>query len=86
MKKHLFSLEITAVSLFSSLTLLSQTHCDSLKNIVKGLLAENNYDNSIYITDGQLYKSFLSESEISEVSTTLFEGTTYRIATSAGNE
>ena len=86
MKKHLFSLAITAVSLFSSLTLLSQTHCDSLQNIVKGLLAENNYDKSIYITDGQLYKSFLSESEISEISTTLFEGTTYRIATSAGNE
>ena len=72
--------------MFSNSSLFSQTHCDSLHDIVKGFLSENIYDNSIYITDGQVYKSFLSESEISEVSTTLFEGTTYRIATSAGIE
>ena len=86
MKKHFFSFAILTLTLLSSLTLSSQTHCDSLHNIVKDLLSENIYDNSIYITDGQAYKAFLGESEISEVSTTLFEGTTYRIATSAGIE
>ena len=86
MKKHFFSFAILTLTLLSSLTLSSQTQCDSLHNIVKNLLSENIYDNSIYITDGQAYKSFLGESEISEVSTTIFEGTTYRIATSAGIE
>ena len=86
MKKYLFYFAIITGSLFSNSSLFSQTHCDSLHDIVKGFLSENIYDNSIYITDGQVYKSFLSESEISEVSTTLFEGTTYRIATSAGIE
>jgi hypothetical protein len=86
MKKHIFYFAITAMTLFVSSSLIAQTHCDSLHNIVKDLLSVNIYDNSIYITDGQVYKSFLSESEISEVSATLFEGTTYRIATSAGIE
>jgi hypothetical protein len=86
MKKYLFSFTMTAITLLGSVTLSGQTHCDSLHSIVKGLLAENTNDNSIYISDGQLYKSFLSENEISELSTTLFEGTTYRIATSSGNE
>ena len=63
--------------------LLAQTRCDTLGDIVKGMLNENN---ETFYSNGQSYKYFLSEDEHTEIVTTLYEGTTYRIATSAGLE
>ena len=63
--------------------LLAQTRCDTLGAIVKGMLSENN---ETFYSNGQSYKYFLSEEEHSEIITTFYEGTTYRIATSAGLE
>ena len=45
----------------------------------------NNGDEG-FLTDGQSYKYFLGEDETSEIITTLYEGITYRIATTAGLE
>jgi len=63
--------------------LFAQTRCDTLGDIVKGMLNENN---ETFYSNGQSYKYFLSEDEHTEIVTTLYEGTTYRIATSAGLE
>ena len=60
-----------------------QTRCDSLGGIVKGMLNENN--DSFY-SNGQSYKYFFGEDENAEIITTFYEGSTYRIATSAGLE
>ena len=84
MKKYINSFVALTLILFSTLNIISQTHCDSLQGIVSNLLSENVNENSVYIHDGQVYKSLLNEEEVSEVKTTLFEGTTYRIAASAG--
>ena len=50
---------------------------------LKGMLNENN--DSFY-SNGQSYKYFFGEDENAEIITTFYEGTTYRIATSAGLE
>ncbi len=63
--------------------LLAQTRCDTLGAIVKGML--NNKKETFY-SNGQSYKYFLAEDENTEIITTFYEGTTYRIATSAGLE
>ncbi len=63
--------------------LLAQTRCDTLGAIVKGMLTENN---ETFYSNGQAYKYFLAEDEHTEIITTFYEGTTYRIATSAGLE
>ena len=63
--------------------LFAQTRCDTLGDIVKGMLNKNN---ETFYSNGQSYKYFLSEDEHTEIVTTLYEGTTYRIATSAGLE
>ena len=60
-----------------------QTRCDSLGGIIKRMLNENN--DSFY-SNGQSYKYFFGEDENAEIITTFYEGTTYRIATSAGLE
>ena len=63
--------------------LFAQTKCDTLGAIVKGMLSENN---ETFYSNGQSYKYFLAEDENTEIITTFYEGTTYRIATSAGLE
>jgi len=70
--------------LFTSFT-TAQTHCDSLNYIVKGYI-NNLESDDMFISDGQLYKTFLHEEEVAEFKTTLYGGMTYRIAGSAGND
>ena len=70
-------------SIFIPSLFFGQTRCDSLGGIVKGMLNENN--DSFY-SNGQSYKYFFGEDENAEIITTFYEGTTYRIATSAGLE
>jgi len=69
--------------IFIPVGLLGQTRCDTLGAIVKGMLSENN---ETFYSNGQSYRYFLAEDEHAEIITTFYEGTTYRIATSAGLE
>jgi len=68
---------LLAVGLFS-LTAFSQD-CDGVVKECKSLLTED------FISDGQVYTAFLDR-EKAEFRTTLYGGTTYRIATSAGTK
>ena len=68
---------------FQPIIYIGQTKCDSLGAIVSSMI--NNGDEG-FLTDGQSYKYFLGEDETSEIITTLYEGITYRIATTAGLE
>ena len=43
-------------------------------------------DEASFYSDGQSYKYFLGQDETTEIVTTFYEGSTYRIATSAGLE
>tara|TARA_B100000513_G_scaffold195784_1_gene127375 strand:- start:2249 stop:2683 length:435 start_codon:yes stop_codon:yes gene_type:complete len=67
---------------FLPLSMFTQTKCDTLGAILDGII---NQDASFY-SDGQSYKYFLGEDESTEIVTTFYEGSTYRIATSAGLE
>ena len=80
--KNLVKIFVLSGILIPSL-FFGQTRCDSLGGIVKGMLNENN--DSFY-SNGQSYKYFFGEDENAEIITTFYEGTTYRIATSAGLE
>ena len=80
--KNLVKIVVLSSVLIPSL-FFGQTRCDSLGGIVKGMLNENN--DSFY-SNGQSYKYFFGEDENAEIITTFYEGTTYRIATSAGLE
>ena len=81
MKKILFTL-LTFLT-FQPIIYIGQTKCDSLGAIVSSMI--NDGDEG-FLTDGQSYKYFLGEDETSEIITTLYEGITYRIATTAGLE
>lgn len=71
------------LSILLPTAIIGQTRCDTLGAIVKGMINDN--ENSFY-SNGQSYKYFLGENENAEIITTLYKGTTYRIATSAGLE
>lgn len=55
--------------------------CDSLLAICESYLDQK--DGGLFVSDGQVYQAFLTE-EAAEFETTLYGGSTYRIATSAG--
>ena len=74
---------ILLLGLLIPISFVAQTRCDTLGAVVKGML--QNDGNSFY-SDGQSYKYFLNEEETTEIVTTFYEGTIYRIATSAGLE
>jgi len=71
------------LGLLIPISFVAQTRCDTLGAVVKGML--QNDGNSFY-SDGQSYKYFLNEEETTEIVATFYEGTIYRIATSAGLE
>jgi len=75
-----------AIMCFSTIT-FSQTKCDELEPIVSELLnSPNENSNSIYISDGQVYKAFINNTEKAEFKVTLYGGSTYRIAGSTTDE
>ena len=80
MKNHIY-IALTLM-VFLPLSMFTQTKCDTLGAILDGII---NQDASFY-SDGQSYKYFLGEDESTEIVTTFYEGSTYRIATSAGLE
>ena len=80
MKNHIYI--VLTLMVFLPLSMFTQTKCDTLGAILDGII---NQDASFY-SDGQSYKYFLGEDESTEIVTTFYEGSTYRIATSAGLE
>lgn len=78
--KKLFLLPI----LLLTLTFVSQAQtCDSIVHVTESYLKA---DDQLFVSDGQVYKAFLDESQTAEFNTTLYGGTTYRIAASAGTK
>ena len=71
---------ILTLLLFSSVSLGSFAQCDTIAS------ACNTHISSDFISDGQLYRSLLYEDQVAEFNTTLFGGTTYRIAACSGFE
>ena len=61
----------------------AQVTCDSIAGIAGSYLNKGT-ENSIFISDGQVYRAFLQDDESAEFNTTFFGGSTYRIAVSAG--
>ena len=61
----------------------AQVTCDSIAGIA-GSYLNSGTENSIFISDGQVYRAFLQDEEAAEFNTTFFGGSTYRIAVSAG--
>ena len=81
MKNH-FYIALTLV-VFLPLSMFTQTKCDTLGAILEGIIKQ---DEASFYSDGQSYKYFLGQDETTEIVTTFYEGSTYRIATSAGLE
>lgn len=77
--------KITALSLLFLLALVSEIHaqdCSKLDNIVEEYLISND-EGRAFVSDGQTYTAFL-DNEKAEFNTTLYGGSYYRIAASAG--
>lgn len=56
----------------------SAQYCDTIANLC------NEHIGSKFISDGQFYRALLNSDEIAEFKTTLFGGSTYRIASCSG--
>jgi hypothetical protein len=73
---------LTFIFSFIGTALYSQS-CDSLYTIVKNYMNTDN--NKVFVSDGQSYTTFLTN-EQAEFKTTLYGGSLYRIAASAGTK
>ena len=70
-----------------SISAFSQTKCDELEPLVSELLqSPSENSNSVFISDGQVYKAFINTDEKAEFKVTLYGGYTYRIAGSTADE
>lgn len=58
--------------------------CERIVDNCEELLVTNT-DGNEFISDGQVYTAFLDRGEVAKFETTLFGGSTYRIAASAGD-
>jgi len=82
-------MKLTVTTIFAAVLMIlgsnvnAQVTCDSVSGIASSYLNEGT-ENSIFISDGQVYRAFLSDDESAEFNTTFFGGSTYRIAVSAG--
>lgn len=79
MKTILFLLSALLVSTAS----IAQ-ECDSLVNVCYDYLKTDTKNNKPFISDGQVYQAFVDVEQSAEFKVTLFGGTLYRIATTAG--
>lgn len=59
--------------------------CERIVDNCEELLVKNT-DGDEFISDGQVYTAFLDRGEVAKFETTLFGGSTYRIAASAGDD
>ena len=80
-------MKFLCISVFTvfTITLVLAQDCERIVQNCETLLKSNS-DGSEYISDGQVYTAFLDRQEVAEFKTTLFGGTTYRIAASAGSK
>ena len=58
--------------------------CDSLANVCYGHLSADASVGKIFISDGQVYKAFVDAEQAAEFKVTLYGGSLYRIAATAG--
>ena len=80
MKKVFFLFTLTFIIGYQS----NAQECDSIYHIVSSYI-EKSEDGRPFVSDGQTYMAFLNN-EKAEFNTTLFGGTYYRIAASAGTK
>ena len=59
--------------------------CERIVDNCEELLVKNT-NGKEFISDGQVYTAFLDRGEVAKFETTLFGGSTYRIAASAGDD
>ena len=59
--------------------------CERIVENCEDLLTKNT-KGSEFVSDGQVYTAFLDRGEVAKFETTLFGGSTYRIAASAGED
>ena len=64
----------------------AQITCDSIVGVTSSYLntERDQQLGRVFISDGQVYRAFLDEDQIAEFEVTLYGGSTYRIASSAG--
>jgi hypothetical protein len=60
--------------------------CDSLVNVCYDHLSADAKAGKMFISDGQVYQSFVDAEQAAEFKVTLYGGSIYRIATSAGTK
>ena len=76
---------ILGVIIFSLVATFSfSQECDSLVNVCYNHLKSDIKNNKVFISDGQVYQAFVDVDQSAEFKITLFGGTLYRIATTAG--
>ena len=65
-----------------------QITCDSITEVASSYLNTDRDKslNKVFISDGQVYRAFLDEEQTAEFDVTLYGGSTYRIAASAGTD
>ena len=83
MKKILL---LSLVVLGATFNTKAQEACEELPQICEKSLAPTLEDPSLYISDGQVYRAFIDEGQEAEFSATLYGGSRYRIAATAGSK
>lgn len=80
MKKLIF------ISLLCFAGLSFGQECDSLVNVCYRHLAADSKSGKAFISDGQVYQAFVDAEQAAEFKVTLYGGSLYRIASSAGSD
>jgi len=75
-------LVILLISLFVNSSFAQE--CDSLTSICYEYLKNDKKNNKTFISDGQVYQAFVDVEQMAEFKVTLFGGSLYRIAATAG--
>jgi len=75
-------LGILLVSLFVNSSFAQE--CDSLTSICYEYLKNDKKNNKAFISDGQVYQAFVDVEQTAEFKVTLFGGSFYRVAATAG--
>ena len=78
--KKLFGL----LSIFLLTNSVNGQACDSLVNVCYSYLAQDMNIGKVFISDGQVYRAFVDAEQSAEFKVTLYGGSLYRIATTAG--
>ena len=82
----LVKLTLIGLTLLVGSTTFGQITCDSISGVTNSYLntERDKKLNRVFISDGQVYRAFLDEDQAAEFEVTLYGGSTYRIASSAG--